>query len=279
MAPLQVKKKSDLPSWFDLSKYDGTKQLSAEEWYWQLALRIHFNLFVNNETESFWRVQPDSERKREYLHSKELLAVIRCTPIFDIAASDAKNAVSYLKPNGPSCGVSYTTTANIASRLAMLSPEEHKQILTADWGQDSREFSETPIHKWTPTPNTVPHSEVILSVDLDVPERLLMEHFAALVREAKKNRSDDSVRFRTPDFREWHRLGLLPYLDLYIWECEVGTNIPVRVYADAIFSGDEEGEETVRKSTSRIAQQVINGSTDILSVLGALAYSQSAQNT
>ena len=65
------------------------------------------------------------------------------------------------------------------------------------------------------------------------------------------------------------KFGLLPYLDLHIWKKETGIKIPNRVTADAIFLPGEGGEEVVRKTTHKIAQEVM--SNRYLNMLAAIA--------
>jgi hypothetical protein len=79
-----------------------------------------------------------------------------------------------------------------------------------------------------------------------------------------------------PDFNEWIRIGILPYLDLKIWEMQENVSIPNRVMADAIFTDEISGEETVRKTTDKLACQVLEG--DILKELAVLYGTEQLQN-
>lgn len=72
-----------------------------------------------------------------------------------------------------------------------------------------------------------------------------------------------------PDFVGWAKFGILPYLDLNAWAEIEGVKIPNRVMADAIFPVGEGGEEVVRKTTQKIAYEILTESH--LNKLAALA--------
>ena len=67
----------------------------------------------------------------------------------------------------------------------------------------------------------------------------------------------------------WAKFGILPYLDLNAWAEIEGVKIPNRVMADAIFPVGEGGEEVVRKTTQKIAYEILTESH--LNKLAALA--------
>ena len=80
---------------------------------------------------------------------------------------------------------------------------------------------------------------------------------------------EDSAQFRTPDYREWARVGILQYLDLKAWEKQAEVTIPNRVMADAIFPHGEGGEEVVRKTTAKLADEVLRGGR-VLDILASM---------
>jgi hypothetical protein len=113
--------------------------------------------------------------------------------------------------------------------------------------------------------------DLFFRVRANVPEKILTDLFVkAIRREGSNNKRDiSSVRYRRPDIDNWVRLGLLPFIDLKIWEMQQGAKISNRIMADAIFAMGEGGEETVRKTTEVLARQVIDG--DMLDVLAGLS--------
>ena len=96
-------------------------------------------------------------------------------------------------------------------------------------------------------------------VDLNFPDKVLLDTFKQylVTRRAESKTEHLSKPFRQQDFYDWSRFGVLPYLDLKLWEMETGNKIPYRVYADAIYRSTEGGEETVRKTTAPLANSLI----------------------
>lgn len=104
-------------------------------------------------------------------------------------------------------------------------------------------------------------------VDLDAPDALILESFAAWLAEARalKGQPRDK-KFYRPNFGRWMRYGLLPYLDLLIWATETQNHIPDRVMSAAIGSYDA-GESNIRKTVAPLAESLMRD----LSELRALA--------
>ena len=123
-----------------------------------------------------------------------------------------------------------------------------------------------------------PSSNQILYVDLTLPDRILLEEFEQLLQSERVIKVRDNLEKANkhkPDFSKWIRFGVLPYIDLRMWEIETGLNIPNRVMANAIFPEGEGGEEVVRKTTRRLANNLL--SPQNLSVLAALSAQEIAE--
>lgn len=92
-------------------------------------------------------------------------------------------------------------------------------------------------------------------VDLNFPDKILIENFKLhlAARRAESNTEHLSRHGRQCNFLDWIHYGVLPYLDLKLWELENDIKIPHRVIADAIYPRGEGGEETVRKTTIPLA--------------------------
>jgi Family of unknown function (DUF6387) len=97
-------------------------------------------------------------------------------------------------------------------------------------------------------------------VDLNYPDKILLETFKQYLatRRAESKTEHLSKPLREQDFYDWCRFGVLPYLNLRLWEMETGNKIPLRVLADAIYPSGEGGEETVRKTTAPLAKSLID---------------------
>ncbi|WP_206073443.1 DUF6387 family protein, partial [Pseudomonas viridiflava] len=68
-------------------------------------------------------------------------------------------------------------------------------------------------------------------VNLAASDTEIKQAFAAWLTET---RIHHPIKGRREKPTNWVRYGLLPYLDLLIWEMETGTDIPDRVMAAAI---------------------------------------------
>lgn len=95
------------------------------------------------------------------------------------------------------------------------------------------------------------------------------------LRSTLRRKSIVTKNWRKPDFADWNRFGVLPYLDLRIWGQETGTRISNRVMADAIFLPGEGGEEVVRKTTAKLARELLT--LKHLETLAALAAQEIAE--
>lgn len=110
-------------------------------------------------------------------------------------------------------------------------------------------------------------------VDLSLPDAILVKAFKQWLKNARKETSTgkNSKRYRKPDFESWIRLGILPWLDLNIWEVEANVTIPNRVMANAIYLPGTGGEETVRKTTKPLALNLIKDENETDCPLSSLA--------
>lgn len=122
-----------------------------------------------------------------------------------------------------------------------------------------------------------PSGDTAVNVNIALPDSVLLEDFKNWLSEIRKQQwpENQPKRYRRPDFQEWVRFGVLPFLDLTIWARETGVSIPNRVMADAIFELWDSDAETVRKTVAPLAMSLISepldGSISWLSLLAANA--------
>lgn len=147
-------------------------------------------------------------------------------------------------------------------------PEMPKSDKPADW-------------MWEPidaiTTNSSNFSRLV-SVNMLLPDSVLIEQFKQMLNEQRvgtKGIAPVLSKQRKPEFNDWINFGVLPYLDLTIWATESGVSIPNRVMADAIFPVGEGGEEVVRKTTSKLAREIL--SKPMLETLIALASAEKTE--
>lgn len=281
-----IRRKSELPNWYNLAKYQDAEKLDCIGWFWQLSARVElFNFFTWTVPEGFLENYPNSGAAQRTLdHQRESRALwdaIRARPILN-----SENGYSgkiflgdILLP--PDSGIRPATLADIDQQLFFLRSNERDSALSYLSRADREQHDPMILSPLGDLQQEHLH-DTLLNVHLDVPERLLVENFIAFVRKAKgarKSANEEGTRYRMPDFSQWIRMGILPYLDLKIWELELREklSIPNRVMADAIFEPDEiGGEETVRKTTEKLAYQVLQGS--VLKELAVLAATEQLEN-
>ncbi len=114
-------------------------------------------------------------------------------------------------------------------------------------------------------------------VDLTVPDKILIQHFTDYLRQVRKKYPNikPASTYKAPEYKKWLEYGLLPYLDLKLWEIENSVSIPYRVFADAIFPDGNMGEEMIRKTTKKMADQVM--SKDYIDFLATMAAQEIAE--
>lgn len=257
----RIKHISELPNWFKLEKYTGTIELDAAGWYEQLSVRKNC-LFVYVKY-----------LKKQNL--EELLTLIRENPIVDTLSDKILEAYFFggelteLKPKKPhySLGVYPLTVRSICLITSPALTEKIEYLRKWQESFKKSNFSENTYtyQSWIDesiyhSSCTTPHADAVY-VDLKLPDNVLIEHFKLYLKSRRaenKNIIETPKPNRRSDFNNWIRLGVLPYLDLKIWETEEDLSIPNRVMADAIFPHGENGEETIRKTTEPLAMSLLS---------------------
>lgn len=122
-------------------------------------------------------------------------------------------------------------------------------------------------------PVTIAAPHALARVDLSAPDSVLMEGFEVWLAEARAARGiDRDRRFHRPNFGNWVRYGLLPYLDLLIWSMETDTEITWDVMAAVCRPHAVGGGEPMRKTVGLLAGNLMRD----LSELKALAALEAA---
>jgi hypothetical protein len=260
----RIKNKSELPEWFGLEKYDQAKILDAAGWYVQLYIRARCLAYL-----------ADGQ------NISEILNLIRAAPIIDVTrysflSVHYHSGMFYEEPiiKQSKHGVHSLTVHELYT--AAINMEESKRIqakaffdvilnsllgVPPDSPRDpsilSREktaFLYEPVHHVL----RKPLDQALLGVNLLLPDRELVEQFKAnlpLLR-GECGATLFSEKWHQPDFAEWARLGVLPYLDLMIWAQEEDKNVTYKVLEEAIFSSSEGSEDRVRKTTAPKAKEL-----------------------
>jgi len=207
----------------------------------------------------------------------DILDLIRATPIIDVRSNALLQAYFYggplqeIKSRDPrySLGVHlstvrdhYVTEFNIESDTRTYARKFFSKIFDDD--KDFMEPSKYICTEWIDEPidnvTEILNFKVNVRVNLLLPDKVLVEQFKTLLgslRDTPQRTGIGIANKQKFDFHGWVRFGVIPYLDLQIWEKESGKKIPNRVMADAIFPPGEGGEEVVRKTTSKLADELL----------------------
>jgi len=262
----RIKKISELPEWFSLEKYDTAKTLDAAGWYVQLYIRA---------------------RCLSYLADGEdisgILNLIRDEPIIDVTENSSLNfhyyrGMFYEQPiiEQSKYGVHSLTVHELY--MAAINMEESKRVQAKAFfemilnsllgvppesprdssilNREKTAFLYEPVHHVL----RKPLDQALLSVNLLLPDRELVEQFEAYLPVLRKECDAPifSKKWHRPDFAEWARLGVLPYLDLMLWEKEQDAKISYQVMEEAIFPSIGGSENRIRKTTVPKAKELIS---------------------
>jgi hypothetical protein len=257
----RIKNKANLPAWFDLEKYQLANTLNAAGWYVQLSIRKRCLSYVS---------QGDD--------LSEILNRIRAAPIIDITKHDMlsfhfHSGMFYEQPvieqsihgfHSLTVHELYMAGINIEESKRTQARTFYDEIFCAP--ENPREpplikgkkmaFLYEPVHRVS---STTPDN-ALLGINLLLPDKELIEQFKTFLPVLRKEcgASLFSAKWRKPDFSEWARLGVLPYLDLMIWEKEHDVKILNNVMEEAIFSSRQGSEDRIRKTTAPKAEELIS---------------------
>jgi hypothetical protein len=293
----KIERAQDLPEWFDLEKYSGCKSFGATEWFEQLVCRKHL-LRGNPEYPDRQIVTRPIFKEITYKNEHGEVIENGALMLSDHVAMNQSEAMSQWRERIGK-DIHSLRAAPLAAQLwlsdALKDPMPTVASMTiADLRDVVRHsalkvgFSKTPslqnhIHNsdFDNLPESVKCEEIYLRrfalersnraailVNLDTSNADLKLAFSAWLKEARADQQSAAKRNK-PSYNRWARYGLLPYLDLRIWEMETGNEIPDRVVCRAIsdVKNSDAGEENIRKTLTPLAAELMRD----LSALQALA--------
>lgn len=284
-----IRNVTELPSWYNLAKYDGLSSLETAGWYELLLLRQQY---------LFWFRSGNQQRyKNEQFKGKDFfyqtLAQSRNDPLFFLTdekqillmggsrLASLKSDKQYFSNHEHA--ISPLTLRHLYHNESRLKGATRERLRTwansiyGDFGQIeftdelklesewARSFVDDPIYEaFEKQGEEIPPYQKMrghdfVRIDLTVPDKILIEQFADYLRRVRNGTPDIKLAnsFKYPEYEKWIEYAILPYLDLQIWEIENNVSIPYRVFADAIFPDGDKGEEMIRKTTKKIVDQVV----------------------
>lgn len=275
----EIRKRDKLPDWFSLEKYQFASGLNVAAWYEQLYSRKTLISMVNKNFNNGALLS----------HIQEILKMVRDNPFIDVAANDLYQiyldggALHEIKTGNItySPGVHFSTVRD--HYLVEMGIEvEKRNYARAFFKQIENGFLDKPLkykyQDWInePVDSLQGHYTKNLRVNLAIPDSVLIEQFKSLLQKQRRSLASVGCTLDSkhrPNFSAWCKFGLLPYIDLKTWEIETGKNIPNRVMADAIFPTGEGGDDVVRKTTAKHAEETLDNA--FLEKLAALAAQES----
>lgn len=278
----KIKHVSELPKWFQIKKYNLAKNFGVRQWFEQLCVRNIVFAVISRRISLLKKENKDIfddeflERTDNFF---EALAIINDDPIVNVITNEKLLKYSYFysikemlqEKLHLAFGVRPITIRELIEIKKVINPELLDVIKIYDDGnfaflEDIEDLDQT-IDKMATKYSSESHSTV--RINWCLPDNLLIDHFKNYLESYRPKGMRDKKRYRHPDFNNWYRLGILPYIDLKIWELKENVSIPYRVIADAIFLNGENGEETIRKTTAIISEGILKG--DMLEMLGSCA--------
>jgi hypothetical protein len=268
----RIKHVSELPEWFKLSNYKEVKNFTLSNWCEQIQGRILFlqayiSIFTSSDTNTHEYKLRTSSLLQLALHN------IRSNPLEIYQGEHLRNFLDEVEPSiEPFSPFSYLGvfefTGNDLLSLLKTLPNDYlksmMELVNSTSTPDSEDALSPDEPEWLNKPLFNPSSHINsvydpVIVNLSIPDNILIEHFKTYLKMRniqKKSNENHIKRFSKSDQENWHRFGVLPFLDLEIWAIENDVNIPYRVFADAIFPDGTCGEETIRKTTLPMVKQL-----------------------
>lgn len=268
----RIKHLSELPKWFKLDKYEFTRELDALGWYEQFFVRGTFLYHARDMRENN-EIFPDDFKQAMQASRENPYTIIDDDPrlarycTYDTPKHMHAHPLKTLKQKstrGLNAIKSITLRDYVGYKFLMRServryiedwynlPDNKKELFP----QDAPWFNEPICNSYSPM---FGKSQDIVMINLRLPDSFLIESFKEHLAERRKEVNVFSAKhFRESDYNNWINLGVLPYLDLIIWGIETETQIPNRILADALYPSGEKGEETIRKTTSQLAETLLD---------------------
>ncbi|MDO9205293.1 DUF6387 family protein [Methylotenera sp.] len=282
MSIKSIKHFRELPSWFILEKYDAAKTLDAAGWYEQLLVRHDIRKYLKS------NISDVIKNQFMLLQKSPIIYVDDSASFGAFFLTDKLYELKAKKPNY-SLGVHRLTVQELY--LIENNIEGEKRTYARNYFRNRFNMflippldfpDDYPFKPWLDEPvsniNESQDSHIHVSVDMGLPDKALIEQFKRLLINLRSPLQQVGVSIDNklrPDFDGWAKFGVLPYLDLSIWAEIEGVKIPNRVMADAIFPEGEGGEEVVRKTTQKLADETLTESH--LNKLAALAAHEIAE--
>lgn len=279
----KIKHVSELPEWFKLEKYEEAENLTATGWYHQINIRSR--LYENRNYRNYTDLDGEESTSNSLSsYFDDLLKSICSKPIIDVNKDELCQNREENIPAHKS-GIHSLSLKEYAMIGKTVCSKKLKAVHEF-WGNafhanenriiKSPPYGGDPVYKFGDGDIRFDNYWDVTWIDLALPDDLLIENFRSYLKIRRESMPETiNEPMKKCNFENWYRLGLLPFIDLYLWSEVENIPIPYRVIADAIFPFGDRGEETIRKTTKPLAQFIL---TDISRMqLASLAFGEYAE--
>lgn len=223
----------DLPELFCLDSYAGTEHLDALGWVSALAIR-HFSFRVIESTRDL------RETFSELNDPKYAEFVSDYESIFKSYQETSEKLLKWPHPGVPLSSEFWITAEVKAGPVQLLTRNDLHQIVNS--------------------PEKIDERKIHLSINVQCSDEQLIDNFRETLASIRSTRSLKFApkNFNDKDFLRWHRLAILPYLDLTLWASFNDSRIAQHVLGDAIFpnrGGDT--TQAIRQTVKPLATKLM----------------------
>ena len=215
----KLKKLTDIPAWFDISKYDNASSFGLDEWYEQIRKRriIFDRIFFT------------------YMHDKPIDNIetwehcIKFNPILE------GNGSLRVPPGYSVRDFSAGDLGWINAELNMRSDDDELRRFCNDIENISMSKKYSKYFNTSISPMS--KHEVFLTANLGASDEQLISDFKSWLKQARTKfiYSAPEELFTHCDFKDWCKYAILPYLDLAIWAFLNGAEFTTSIMSEAIF--------------------------------------------
>jgi hypothetical protein len=267
-----------LPEWFDLKKYVRVAALDAEHWNFQIAVRYTcFDHLCAMQSHEPYLSEWDGAILKALGSLRSNPFAAANSPPFDHEAF----SWCYETPIAAVRSMTRFDLYNIdlAVKLGFTSTESelYHELVT-----DESPFAIfSGPYDWlhsTVDEDCAGLTNMPIMIDLAFPNKVLRQHFEIYLHRLRRRKAGrpEEAKKQSPDLDKWGKAGVLPCVDLLLWEKELDSRIPDSVLARALGPQGQVDREMIRKTVRPLAEALVSPS-NFQTRLGALAYSDLAE--
>jgi hypothetical protein len=270
MMPQRLKSSNELPKWFDLKNYEPSLTMSAEMWLHNLEAReCLYHLARVDAISPTISATKDVANAYSRIQESPLLDIQTCKtlPHLGWAISDDID-----KAAGYGVGVRPATLEDFDFIQTVLSDDSKALLEKGDFDYKMTLPDKTPYqatnhflrdcltHTFDGSFAFTVDPPELVRINLDLPDGNLEAQFKSYLKQIRKqsSRAAKAKGKHSISFADWVTYGVLPYIDLKIWQMVEDKEIVARVMAEAIYSSPEYTERTIHTVTAKYALHALS---------------------